>query len=289
MSKFEIPKNVRPRFHFHYISRNEASNIDRDTVQILISKSIDSNVITVKITKGQKSLFLTKDATAIPTKNNTVSISLNDESHDATPVDPNDIDLSVTSVKPNDSGNTKPNPTSNHNYVSLELFNTFCDDYIEYKHYVNDVIQNISSYKELGKSFENETKSQQSKIKLLQQEILTFSNENKDLKEKNKFHLKIIEILSAGHDSDTPLKNYGKYNPAQTCITNQHHSFSSDSSTWNFPRTVSRPRPIDPRPNILTPANCQNRFALYRLNWKMLGKKIILTTNLITNVGPTIT
>ena len=57
------------------------------------------------------------------------------------------------------------------------------------------------------------------------------------------------------------LRNYSNYNPAQTCITNQHHSISSDSSTWNFPRTVSRSRPIDPRPNILTPAISQNRFA----------------------------
>ena len=77
----------------------------------------------------------------------------------------------------------------------------------------------------------------------------------------------------------------------KSCITNQHHSISSDSTTWNFPRTVSRPRPVDPRPNILTPANSQNRFAPLsnRLNWKILGKIIILTTNLITTVGPTIT
>ena len=55
-----------------------------------------------------------------------------------TPADPNDTTLSVT--KPKDSGNTKPNLTSNHNFFSLELFSTFYDDYIEYKHYVNDVI-----------------------------------------------------------------------------------------------------------------------------------------------------
>ena len=165
---------------FHDISRNEASNIDKDTVQILISKLINSNVITVKKTKqGQKSLFLTKDATAILIEDNTVSISSNDGSQDATPVDPNDIDLSVTSTKPKDFGKTKPNLTSNYNLVSLELFNTFYDDYIEYKRYVNDVIQNISFNKELQKSFENETKSQQSKIKLLQQDIQTLKNGKK--------------------------------------------------------------------------------------------------------------
>ena len=36
---------------FHDISRNEAANIDKDTVQILISKLIDSNVITVNKAK----------------------------------------------------------------------------------------------------------------------------------------------------------------------------------------------------------------------------------------------
>ena len=86
-------------------------------------------------------------------------------------------------------------------------------------------------------------------------------NENQDSKEENKSHLKIIKLLSAGHDSDIPLRNCGNYNPAQTCITNQHPSISSDSSTWNFPRIVSRPRYIDPKPNILTPAFSQNRFA----------------------------
>ena len=209
---------------FHDISRNEASNIDKGAVQILISKLIDSNVITVKKTKqGQKSPFLTRDATAITTEDNTISISLNDGSQDAAPVDPNDNDLSVT--KPKDSGNTKPTLTSNHNFVSLDLFNTFYDDYIEYKHYVNDVIQNISSNNELGKSFEIETKSQQSKMKLLQQEIQTLKNENKDLKEENKSHLKIIEFQSAGHDSDTPLRNYGNYNPAQSPQTHLHGIF----------------------------------------------------------------
>ena len=126
---------------FHDILRNEASNIDKDTVQILISKLIDSNVITIKkIKQGQKFLFLTKDATAIPTEDNRVSISLNDGSQDATPVDPNDNDLSVISTKPHNSRNSQLNLTVNHNFVSLELFNTFYDDYIKYMHYVNNIM-----------------------------------------------------------------------------------------------------------------------------------------------------
>lgn len=53
---------------------------------------IDSNVIK-KTKQGHKTIFLTKDATAIPIEDNLVSISLNDESQDPTPVDPNGINL----------------------------------------------------------------------------------------------------------------------------------------------------------------------------------------------------
>ena len=31
---------------------------------------------------------------------------------------------------------------SNHNCDSIKSFDTFYDDYIEYKHYVNDILQN---------------------------------------------------------------------------------------------------------------------------------------------------
>ena len=86
-------------------------------------------------------------------------------------------------------------------------------------------------------------------------------NQSKTLKEENKSHLKIIELLLASHDSDFPLRNYRDNNPSQICITNQDCSNSSDSSTWNLSRPVSRPRPTDPGPSISTPANSQNRFA----------------------------
>ena len=112
--------------------------------------------------------------------------------------------------------------------------------------------------KNYGKALKTKLNPKQSKIKLLQQEIQTLKNENKELKEENKSHLKIIELLSAGHNSDNPLGNHRNYNPAQTCIISQDHSISWNPSSWNFPRTFSRPRPTDPRPNT---AVSQNRFA----------------------------
>ena len=153
--------------------------------------SLNLNEITAKQRKqGQESLFLTKDATAIPTKDNTVSISSNDKSEDAAPADSNDFDFSVISTKTNNSGKTKLNPTSsNHNYVNFELFNTFYDGFMEYKHFTNDVIHNFSFNKKIGKSFENETESQQSIIKLLQQEIQTLKNKNKNFKNTTNLNL----------------------------------------------------------------------------------------------------
>ena len=167
---------------------------------------------------------------------------------------------------------------SNHNYVSLELINTFYHGYIEYNHNVNFIIQNISFNKEIGKSYENEFEYQQSKIK---QKIHTLEKENNNLKEQNKPQLKIIELLSAGHVSDTPSGKYSNYNPAQTCITNQDHSISSDSSTWSFSTKFWDQTDS----NQLT---LKIDFHLYWLNWNILGKMIILTTNIITTKGPAI-
>ena len=68
-----------------HLTATEASNIVKDTLQILISKLIDSNVITIEKTKlGQQSLFVTKDATAILTKDNAVGTNdiLNHANHE---------------------------------------------------------------------------------------------------------------------------------------------------------------------------------------------------------------
>ena len=145
-----------PRSWFHFPELLEISNIDKNVVQSLISKLIDLNVVTVKKTKqDHKSVFLTKKTTTTPTEDNTIFIVSNDENESVTPVDLNDIDLTLKSTKSEDYGNAKLNP-SNYNYVSMELFGTSYDE----KYYVNVILQNISSNKVNGESFENEINSQ---------------------------------------------------------------------------------------------------------------------------------
>ena len=141
LSKFGILKNIETSIPFSMVSREVSLRISMNMqfkFLYLTENLIDSNVIAVK-KSNQGQVFKCS----------------NDEIADASPVDSSDIDLNVISTSPKDSGNPKPNrSSSNHNYV------TFYDDYIEYKHYVKDIMQNISSNKEIGKSFENENESQ---------------------------------------------------------------------------------------------------------------------------------
>lgn len=58
LSKFEIPKK-RPELDciFHDVSKNDASNIDKDTVQFLVSKLIHSMQLLLTKQNKSKSLF----------------------------------------------------------------------------------------------------------------------------------------------------------------------------------------------------------------------------------------
>ena len=69
-------------------------------------------------------------------------------------------------------------------FVTVELFNTFYDDYIQCKHYINDILENLkvngnilSHFKETN---EHE-KSYQSKTKSLEENVEKLKTENKRL------------------------------------------------------------------------------------------------------------
>ena len=69
-------------------------------------------------------------------------------------------------------------------FVTVELFNTFYDDYIQCKHYINNILENLkvngnilSHFKETN---EHE-KSYQSKIKSLEENVEKLRTENKRL------------------------------------------------------------------------------------------------------------
>ena len=149
-----------------FVLHSTTSNIYKNTVQVLISKLLDLNIITDKKTKqGQESLFLTKDATAIPTKDNAVFISSKDEIKDATPVDSSYINLGVISIK-------KTLETSNRIRLRVIIIMLVWSYLIHFMMAILNIsIMLTILYKEIGKSFESKIESHQTKIKLQQQEI----------------------------------------------------------------------------------------------------------------------
>ena len=103
---------------------------------------------------------------------------------------------------------TKTSPLMNHGYISNDVFDTFYVDYIEFKKYLNDIINSFNAKnvceKVCGKSGSN---NDQSKLKFLEAKILKLRNENTSLKYDNKSKIKIIESLATCQRSCTIVKN----------------------------------------------------------------------------------
>ena len=83
-----------------------------------------------------------------------------------------------------------------NDYVRNEVFDTFYKDYLEFKHYMNDIIKTISPSSEMVTNLSNYNVSFQTKIKSLEEEIKSLKNENSNLKDDIKTQLKVIENLS---------------------------------------------------------------------------------------------
>ena len=52
-----------------------------------------------------------------------------------------------------------------------EVFNTFYEDYVEFKHYVNDIMKSVTQNSELLTSLSDENNFEKTKIKSLEEEI----------------------------------------------------------------------------------------------------------------------
>ena len=92
-------------------------------------------------------------------------------------------------------------------FVTVELFNTFYDDYIEHKHYINDILESVKVNGNILSQFTETNdleKSYQSKIKSLEENVEELKTENKRLVEEAANYLRIIENLPKGH---TPTQN----------------------------------------------------------------------------------
>ena len=87
--------------------------------------------------------------------------------------------------------------TINKDFISADFFNSFYEEYLEFKH---TIIEKLANHEE-GK---NKNLDLNNRIRLLESEIIHLKDLNKELKEDSKNHLKIIKTLSEGQLIDPP-------------------------------------------------------------------------------------
>ena len=87
---------------------------------------------------------------------------------------------------------------SNCEYATTELFDTFYNDYIDFKHYINDVL-NILNERNTTSTKKTSVSEQ---ILLLEEQVRILKLENKKLQEERKAQLNIIERFTENQNSD---------------------------------------------------------------------------------------
>ena len=95
-------------------------------------------------------------------------------------------------------------------YVTMELFDTFYDDYIEYKRCINDIFKSFSVSEDVLYEQRKISKCETSckeRIKSLENKINILQTENKRLTEESTNYMEIIELLSVGNQNKVTEKN----------------------------------------------------------------------------------
>ena len=86
----------------------------------------------------------------------------------------------------------------NCEYVTIELFDTFYNDYIDFKHYINDILNILNE----RNTTSTKKPSVSKQILLLGEQVKIFKLENKKLQEEIKAQLNVIGRLTENQISD---------------------------------------------------------------------------------------
>ena len=94
--------------------------------------------------------------------------------------------------------NKETQTKNNCEYVTTELFDTFYNDYIDFKHYINDVLNILNE----RNTTSTKKPSVSEQILLLKEQVRILKLENIKLQEERKAQLNIIERLTENQNSD---------------------------------------------------------------------------------------
>ena len=193
-------KKKRPDVNsiYDFVANNGASNVNEKFIQTLIDNLIQKDkILNRKTPEGLDSFYINSSPSPVASfvespasvetpKRITSSIMMNG---------------SDTSMPYSDIATNTPILKDNfNNYVRNEVFDTFYEDYLEFKHYMNDTIKSITPGNELVTNLLDDNASLQSKIDSLERVIESLRSENRNLRDDTKTYLNIIENLSKSNN-----------------------------------------------------------------------------------------
>ena len=193
-------KKKRPDVNsiYDFVANNGASNVKEKFIQTLIDNLIQKDkILNRKTPQGLDSFYINSShspvanavesrASVETTKKITSSIMINDS----------DTSMPYSNI----ATNTPILKDNFNNYVRNEVFQIFYEDYLEFKHYMNDIIKSITPGNELVTNLSDDNASLQSKIDSLERVIERLRSENRNLKDDTKTYLNIIKNLSKSNN-----------------------------------------------------------------------------------------
>ena len=121
----------------------------------------------------------------------------------------------ILEILVNDSKETQTK--INREYVTTKMFDTFYNDYIDFKHYINDILKILNE----RKTTSTKKPSVSEQILLLEEQVRILKLENKKLQEERKAQLNIIERFTENQDSDFRKGTGNDWTPARPSKNNK--------------------------------------------------------------------
>ena len=214
------------------------------------------------ITRGKKQLLSNDEITLgdeIEITNETKDLDMS--GHVSIEIEPEANNYNKLTQESDDNTNHQSSriPFMSNKFTPLEMFETFYEDYIDFKRYMNDVINSIKDIKKMNNENDkylntiHNNNIEVSNNKMLNDKIASLIEENEKLKNDNSRQLKVIENLSIYRNSDEnswkvvePSKRTlrrrntvekdaeTRYSPLNTRNRFQHLQFTNDVNIENL-------------------------------------------------------
>ena len=183
---------------YDFVANNGAPNVNEKFIQTLIDNLIQKDkILNRKTPQGLDSFYINSSPSPVANAvESPASVETPKRITSSIMINGSDTSMSYSNI----ATNTPILKDNFNNYVKNEVFDTFYEDYLEFKHYMNDIIKSITPGNELVTNLSDDNASLQSKIDSLERVIESLRSENRNLKEDTKTYLNIIENLSKSNN-----------------------------------------------------------------------------------------